>query len=443
MMGAMNDLPELPESPYGAPALADLATQALELMRAQGFEAARADASRTCQAELNLAHNEPSLMRSTRSHKLVLTGLLDGRLASTELSALAPEALRQGLAQLHEAVLAAPQDAANAISAGESARIRRGPAERDEALLADKVAELLDFRARETPRMMLEEGFASHTWHQQHTLTSGGSDLAADIGWYALSAFGTAREGQRTSSFNHAEGQAEDLSARPAPAWFGIESLLRDTSRQIDAEPLGEKFVGDVVLTPPAVASLLGWLQGQLSDLQLIAGTSLYRQRVGESVASPLLSLRSRFDAPGVSGLSGDGFVARPVELLREGRLLTLTPSLYGSRKTGLPHVPVAIGGWELAAGETPLAAMIEGVDRGALVGRLSMGHPAANGDFAGVIKNSFGLREGRVGGALREVMIAGNVAQMLKDVVAVSRERLDTGGTCLPWLRVRGLHFS
>jgi len=424
-------------------ALQDLAAQALALMQAQGFDAARADASRSRLDELNFAHNAPSLMRSTRTHKLVLTGLLDGRLASTELTDLSPDNLRHSVALLHENTLAAPQDVANAISAGERARIQRGPMVADEPVLADKVAELLDFRQRETPLMMLEEGFASHTRHQLHTLTSGGSDLASDTGWYALSAFGTAREGQRTSSFNAADGQAEELSSRPAPAWFGIEALLRDTSRQIDSAPLTEKFVGDVVLTPPAVASLLSWLHGQLSDLQLIAGSSLYRHRVGEAVASPLLNLRSRFDAAGVSGLSADGFVARPVELLREGRLLSLTPSLFGSRKTGLPHVPVASGGWELAAGETPLSALIEGVGRGALVGRLSMGHPAPSGEFSGVIKNSFGIRDGQLGRALREVMIAGNVAQMLKDVVAVSRERLDTGGTCLPWLRVKGLHFS
>jgi PmbA protein len=39
--------------------------------------------------------------------------------------------------------------------------------------------------------------------------------------------------------------------------------------------------------------------------------------------------------------------------------------------------------------------------------------------------------------------MIAGNVARMLKDVVAVSRERLDTGAFVLPWVRISGLHFS
>jgi PmbA protein len=86
---------------------------------------------------------------------------------------------------------------------------------------------------------------------------------------------------------------------------------------------------------------------------------------------------------------------------------------------------------------------MLGAVDRGALVGRLSMGNPAPNGDFSGVIKNSFLIQGGTLGPALSEVMISGNIAQMLRDVLAVSRERIDTGSLLLPWLRIGQLNFS
>jgi PmbA protein len=106
--------------------------------------------------------------------------------------------------------------------------------------------------------------------------------------------------------------------------------------------------------------------------------------------------------------------------------------------------VPVAAGGgWAVPAGTTPLAELLAGVGQGALVGRLSMGMPAPDGGFSAVVKNSFALRGGETGQALAETMIAGNIARMLHDVVAVSAERIDTGTWCLPWVRVRGLHFS
>jgi PmbA protein len=272
------------------------------------------------------------------------------------------------------------------------------------------------------------------------------------LGCYGLSVFGTARgtgpDGKlHSSSFNYTGGDTEDLRGAAASSRFGIDDMMRELTRSVFtrslAECLGGKLVGEVVLTPPAVAALLGWLHGQLSDMALISGSSIYRHAVGELIASPLLSLFSRFDAPGIAAVSADGFATPPVQLLQAGKLMTLTPSLYGSRKTGLPHVPTAAGGWELAAGSTPRSELLSGVSRGALVGRLSMGSPAANGDFSGVIKNSFAIQDGEVGAALSETMINGNVAQMLRDVLAVSAERIDTGATCMPWLRIGGLHFS
>jgi PmbA protein len=82
-------------------------------------------------------------------------------------------------------------------------------------------------------------------------------------------------------------------------------------------------------------------------------------------------------------------------------------------------------------------------VKRGAIVGRLSMGMPAANGNFSGVIKNSFAIEGGERKHALAETMIAGNMAQMLRDIVAVSREVIDGGSERLPWIRIANLHFS
>ncbi|HJV70410.1 metallopeptidase TldD-related protein [Ideonella sp.] len=425
------------------PTLRDQAQKVLALMHSQGFDQVQVGVGWHRQSELNVAHNEPSLMRSTAQSRLSLLGLLDGRRASTELSSLDDEAVRHAIAQLFEAAQAAPQDAANAVSSGQQASIVRGPLEAEPALLADTMAALLDFRARETPRFTIEEGAAAHHLSESHLLTTGGSELAWRAGWLSLSAFGTAREGERASSFNFAGGDAHGFAGQPAQDWFGIGRMMRDTSQQILAQPFGTKFVGEVVLTPQAVGDLLGWLLGQLGDAQLIAGSSLYRERVGAAIASPLVGLRSRFEAPGVVPVSADACCTPPVEVLREGRLLTLLPSLYGSRKTGLAHVPTAAAGWEMAAGAAPLTQVVGEVGRGAIVGRLSMGMPAANGDFSGVIKNSFRIDDGVVGPALSEVMISGNMAGMLKDVLAVSRERLDTGSTMLPWLRIGGLHFS
>jgi PmbA protein len=420
----------------------DIAAEALDTMRHAGFDHAQVTAVHTKVDELAIAHNEPSMLRSTESGKLMLLGIVEGRMASTELTTLDRDSVVDRIASLFRDARSAPSDEANDVSSGQHARIIQGPQQGDRELLAAKVMELLAFRASETPRMMLEEGSCSHQWQRWHTLTSGDSDLAASVGCYSISAIGAAREGSKSSSYSFTGGSAEELASRSAPEYFGLDRMMRESERQIDTQPIGGKFVGDVVFTPAAVSDLLGWFLGQLGDTQLIAGSSLYKQSVCDRIASPLLSIRSRFDAPGIAAISGDAFATPPVTLLDEGKLMALTPSLYGSRKTGIRHVPVA-GGWDVVAGATPLAEVIAGVQRGAIVGRLSMGNPAANGNFSGVIKNSFRIDGGEVGPALSETMIAGNMAQMLKDIVAVSRDAIDTGARRLPWIRIANLHFS
>ena len=417
------------------------AGQVLDALRRRGFDHAQVSVSDTRRCELNLAHNEPSLLRSNESRKLTATGIVGGRRASAEGSDLSDEGVALLVDELWSSAGSAPPDEANAVSAGQQLRLAKGPREADPTALAAALRELLAWRAGHAPTVMIEEALAAHVHHRSHTLTTGGSSIGCDLGWCELSVFGLAREGSQTSSFNYAGGSADDLLQMPGR--FGIERMMRELTQQVHTQPLGERFVGDVVLAPGAVADLLSWLMGQLRDGPLIDGSSVYRQRVGELIASPLLTLKSRYQAPGCAPLSADAFVTPDITLLDAGRLTQLTPSLYGSRKTGVPHQPVAGEGWELLAGSTPLAEIVAAVPRGALVDRLSMGSPAPNGDFSGVIKNSFRLEEGRIGAALAETMISGNVAQMLKDVVAVSRERIDSGSEALPWLRIGGLHFS
>jgi PmbA protein len=417
------------------------AEQVLAALQARGFEQAQVTVSEFRRCELNLAHNEPSLLRSNAARKLSATGIVGSRRASAEGSDLSADGVAMLVDQLWSAAGSAPADDANAVSSGQQLSVRRGPADADPAELTAALRSLLDWRASQTPTMMIEEATATHVHQRSHTLTSGGSRLEADLGWNQMAVFGLAREGGQSSSFNYAGGTADQLA--DVPAIFGIDRMMRELTQQVRTKPLAERFVGDVVLAPAAVGDLVEWLMEQLQDGPLIDGSSVYRQAVGQPIASPLFTLRSRYDAPGCAPMSADAFVTPAVTLVDAGRLTQLSPSLYGSRKTGLPHKPVASSGWELLAGDTPLARIMAAVPRGALVGRLSMGSPAPNGDFSGVIKNSFALTEGQLGAPLAETMISGNVAQMLKDVVAVSAERIDSGSDALPWLRIGGLHFS
>lgn len=423
----------------GLDAAVDAALAAFRAAGAEGQAAAR----RTALREIAIAHDEPALLRSTATEALALVALVDGRRAATEVATLDAGAIARAVADLVGEARSAPRDEAHALSAGQRATVARGPREADLDAMAERTRELLAFRARAAPTTMVEEAVVAHTRLVSRTRTTGGTDLACDLGWYDAWAMATARDGQRVSSFAYAEGSTESLADAPLAQHAGIGDMLVACGRQIDALPFGARAEGELVLEPMAVQDLLEWLLEQLGDVQLLAGTSLYRDAVGTAIASPAFTLASRFDAPGVAALSADAFPTPEVTPVLAGRLQTLTPTLYGSRRTGLPHVPIASAGWQLAPGDADRDALVAGVRRGALVGRLSMGQPAANGDFSGVVKNAFAIRDGARGGALAETMVTGNVAAMLRSIVAVGRDRLDLGRWLLPGLRIEGLVFS
>ncbi len=419
-----------------------IAESALAHMQAAGFQDSQVSVSVSEQDELNIAHNEPSLLRSTENYGVSLVGILDSRKATATLTDIGDGAIAQAATDLFERVQSAPQDDANAVSADQVGHFEQGPLEPDLDLLAEKTNELLDFRADSAPKVMIEEGGATHRLSRFHEVTSRGTSLSGTVGCFDLGLMCTATDNGKASSFNFSGGRANDLGDRNAAEFFALGDMLMDTQNQIDTQAIGARFTGEVILAPSAVSDLVGWLLQQLGSQALIAGSSVYQDSVGEQIAAASLTLRSHFDAPGHVPYTADGFVAEPIVLLDEGKLTTLLPDLYGSRKTGISHTP-STSGWRIEPGSDSKADLLASVKRGALVNRLSMGAPAANGDFSGIIKNSFLIEDGKVGTALAETMVAGNMARMLADISGISAEHIDYGGEDFPWLRIPGMHFS
>ncbi|TAA47052.1 metallopeptidase TldD-related protein [Corallincola spongiicola] len=422
--------------------LRSLAQNALQRLQHAGFDQALVRTSKRQMDEININHNQASLFRSTEEISLLMEGIIAGRKASITVTQLDEQALTAAVNDLLAAAERAPADEANQVSSAQQIDHQQGPLHSDPELLASKAQEILTFRQAQAPAMQIQEGLASYTCRTVCLLTSKGTDLSASVGYFELSVCGCAKQEQQNSSSNSAGGNCAELSLAPANEWFGIGEMMQTQEQLIVTQSLREKFVGEVILAPQAVEDLLYWLLAQLSDECLLSGSSLYQQELNKVITSPLLSITNRHRAVDCLPFNEEGFVIPEIELLVDGKLQHLLPSFYASNKLKLPHLPTG-NGWVIKPGQTKRAEMIAGVERGAIVNRLSMGDPAKNGDFSAVIKNSFLIEQGRQQHGLSEVMIAGNVANMLRDIVAVSQETLDTGALSLPWLRISGVHFS
>lgn len=413
----------------------------LQALLDSGFEDGRVTLSATDVNELNIAHNHVSLMRTTQSLSLSLMAIREGRRVTASVSSLDDAVVQQVIADLQRDVTASPQDEAYAVAPEQSGDFSKGPQTVDRDAIAASAKGLLDARSKRYPSFGIEECTIKHTLEKTSLLTSRNTELSSSVGSYSVMIMGSSKDSHGSSSFTYTGG---DLDALPAQLIevLEIEAMMANSVQETHTEMIAEKFTGDVILTPMAVMDVIGWLMGQIGDFALLSQASVYQRAVGELIAASALTLRNNPQGAGQSPFNSEGFVIEPVTLIDAGRLSCQLPSYYGSRKLKIPHVPAG-DAWRIDAGNMLRADMQASVERGALVGRLSMGNPAPNGDFSGVIKNSFLLENGQRTKALSETMITGNVAQMLKDIAAISQEVSDFGGYQLPWLKITGLRFS
>ncbi len=405
-----------------------------------GFEQAKVDLSESSTDELGFKHNVPNAMSSKEAIQLTLEGVIDQRRASATLNTEEPHALDEAITQLWDTAKALPQNKAYEVSCDQVGNFDQGAAEPDKATMVASLKELLSTRETLAPQVNLEGHIIFENTHRC-VLTNRASTLNTRAGHYGAMVQAVAHEGEQASSLNYAFGSCEALT-QPFSQQFGIDQMIAATAKQVHTQRLDHKFEGSVLLSPLAALQLILWLIGQLEAEALLSGRSIYKDRVGERIASSLLSITRPARAPGVAPVSNDGFVVEDFLQVENGQLLTLTPSLYVANKTGLAHRP-STPAITVQAGDSSRESLMAGIEKGAVVGMLSMGNPAANGDFSGVIKNSFLIEQGEQRHALAETMISGNVADMLLALDGVSQEILDFGYYRAPWIRVPGLSFS
>ena len=96
-----------------------------------------------------------------------------------------------------------------------------------------------------------------------------------------------------------------------------------------------------------------------------------------------------------------------------------------------------------IEGGDTPYADIIRNIEKGIIVGRFSGGEPNAKGDFSGIAKNSFLVENGKITCALRETMINGNLDELFRSIVSISKETTQNGSSVLPSIAFSGIVIS
>ena len=428
-------------------AILNAAELVLAEMKAMGADEGETWVSRSILTELYYELGKISMVRTVFSDKVGIKLLKDKRKGTVNLNSFAPEDIKSAVADAWQAAQsAAPDEAEGIAELQENSSFSSGEKAPDLDRIYQQLTDLLADSRQDFPKISFDSIGIEHNYSEKLYANTNGVRLSEDQGLYQLSNMFMAKDGDKTSSFNYFGTVYEDPSERITES-SRVRRMLDETQRQIVTEQIEGSFVGDLVITPGCLENIV-WFAADtyLQDGAMISGTSPWKEKLGQQVASPLVKIElvaEHPELPGTSNLSGDGYVAENMPVIEGGVLKNFILSRYGASKTGLQRSANSGGSYVFGKGETPLEELIAGVERGVLLGRFSGGEPSPAGDLSGVAKNSFLIENGKVTKPLSEVMIAGNLGDMLRDTVAVSQERENSGYWLLPWIRVSNVNIS
>ena len=245
------------------------------------------------------------------------------------------------------------------------------------------------------------------------------------------------------------------FSVGRSPVEFDLAKAAREASdratRLLGATKPSTKRT-TVVLDPYVTASFLGIISSTLNGESVAKGRSLFKDRMGESVANSIITLvddPTNSKAYTATDLDGEGLAARRNVLIDSGVLKQFVHSSYSARRVGTKSTGNAIrGGFKGTPGVGCLAlqllpggrdqdALIADVDDGVLIQSVSGLHSGVNaisGDFSAGA-SGLSIANGQVGGPIREFTIASTLQRMLLDVVEV--------GNDVDWLPMRAAGVS
>ncbi|MEM8924453.1 MAG: TldD/PmbA family protein [Actinomycetota bacterium] len=238
-----------------------------------------------------------------------------------------------------------------------------------------------------------------------------------------------------------------------------VERAVEHTVGSIGAVKPASTTV-DLVLDPHLSATVLGLVAGTLTGDRVIKGRSPFVDRVGEQVASSLLSFVDDPTDPeslGADSYDGEGLACRRVPLVVDGELQGFLHDSYTGRRSGQGSTGSAVRGTRglpspgvqalsVAPGEGSLDELIGQCELGLLVYSLAGLHSGVNpvsGDFSVGVEGRM-IRNGELAEPVSECTVGSTLQRLLLDVSKVGGDLTHLpSGVSTPSLVVGGVTLS
>lgn len=397
--------------------------------------------------EMNMEGNDFSLIRTTIDNKLNITVIKDKRKADISLNRIDERSIEEAIETVIELSNTSQQDPDYDISPKqETQQFTSGPDKPDTDRMYYLLKEFIKEVSMKYPKILLSETVFSHNHSITHFINSNSVDFTTNKGIYRFYSLFSSKDADKTSSFNYSGFSLKNLQNELLHRG-SLNELLSQSVEHLHAQTIQGKFVGDVIITPDCLDDLLySYIATYLGDRALITGLSLFKDKLGQMIAHPKLSLHSKPLSSEVDDgyfITSDGFAAENITIIDKGVLKSFMLSLYGANKTKLQRAKNSGGNFIIEPGDVNFNEMVSNVKKGILFARYSGGMPSANGDFSGVAKNSYLIEDGKIKYPVAEVMVSGNLAELFKNIVDISKERINFGTSIYPYIQTSGVTIS
>ncbi len=403
--------------------------------------------SRREKREFNLDGDEFSLFRTTYDYNVSVNTFLGTKQGSAGGNDISEEGLKNLVDSAILSAESAEEDPAKDIAPSEGkCEFSEGVLEPDMDKLFKRVEEFRDTLKSDYKQIRLRSINASYTRSDTIYVNSNNTEFTEHSGYYKFVASFAGNDGTKTTGANYAHGIYKNLDT-PFIELPNIKDAIETSIGQLNEVQLPDKFEGTVVIKPGCVEDFISSIFGNyLSASVILDGTSQWKDKINEKVVDERISVISDpFDERIVvsSKYTSDGFKTEKVPFIEKGVLKNFLLNLYVANKTGKKPTKSGNPSIIIPPGDKPVDEIIKSVKKGLLVGGFSGGAPGANGEFSGVAKNSFLIEDGKIKGAVSETMINGNLAGMLNNLNAISKETECAGYAVLPYIAVDGIVIS
>jgi PmbA protein len=245
-----------------------------------------------------------------------------------------------------------------------------------------------------------------------------------------------------------------------SPEAVGAEAARR-TLRRLGARRVPTQRV-PIIFAPETARTLIGSIFEAASGDAIWRGASFLAGKLGETIAAPSLTivddnimlLPTGVGGFGTSPFDDEGLPSQRTVIVENGVLRNYLLNTYTARKLGLKSTHnaarglagapgVGCGNLFLAPGTLSAEEIIGEVKAGLFVtGLMGFGTNTVTGDYS---RGATGLwiENGQLTHAVEEVTIAGNLAEMLRNVTAIGNDLEFRGSVASPTLRIDGMTIA